>query len=204
MGRSGEIIYDAIYQKLFTGMEKYLLISADLRRNIYEHSSVYDFNKGDILLMDHKDCNIVYYIVEGFCLSYYNKDGREFVVQFFSENNFCTSWHSFLSKQKSFVAVKAVEKTTVIGIKREQLEWLSNISTEFSIFMARIMEKHIIEIEEHNYRMRSLQARERIAYYMESHEIHCLMKHVPRYSIASYLNMTQETFSKIFSEMNKE
>lgn len=204
MGKNGEIMYDAIYQKLFMDMEKYLLISPDFRKNIYEHSSVYDFNKGDILLMDHKDCNIIYYIVEGFCSSYYNKDGREFVVQFFSENSFCTSWYSFLSRQKSFVAIKAVEKTTVIGIKREQFDWLSNICPEFSLVMARIMESHIIELEAHNYRMRSLQARERITHYMESHEIHFLMKHVPRYSIASYLNMTQETFSKILSEKNKE
>lgn len=203
MGKSGEITYDAIYQKLFTAMEEYLLISTDFKRYIYEHSSVYDFEKGDVLLMDHKDCNIMYYIVEGFCSSYYNKDGREFVMQFFCENSFCTSWHSFLGKQKSFVAVKAVEKTTVIGIKREQFDWLSRISPEFSLFMARILEKHIIEIEEHNYRMRSLPARERVAHYMDSHEIYYLMKHVPRYSIASYLNMTQETFSKILSEKNK-
>ena len=204
MGSNGEVSYESIYQKLFTTMDEYSLISPDFRKDIYEHSSVYDFSKGDMLLTDSKDCNMLYYIAEGFCSCFYNKDGREFVMRFFGENSFCTSWHSFFSKQKSFVAIKAMEKTVAIGIKREQFDWLCHVNPEFMLLVERILEKYVIEIEEHYFRMRSLLARGRITHYMDNHEIHYLMKHVPRYYIASYLNMTHETFSKILSEKNKE
>ena len=51
--------------------------------------------------------------------------------------------------------------------------------------------------------MRSLSPVERIRYYIENHEIQMLLKRVPQYLIASYLQMTAEHYAKLQSQLNK-
>ena len=66
------------------------------------------------------------------------------------------------------------------------------------------MEKFVVESEERYYRMRSNNAEGRIRYYQDTHDIQFLLQHVPQYSVASYLNMTPETFAKIWGQQNKK
>ena len=92
-----------------------------------------------------------------------------------------------------------------VCFKREQFDKLWEESTDFVAIICRVLEMYAIESEEKNIqKCVVIRLRGRVRYYMDTREIHYLMKHVPRYNIASYLNMTQETFSKIFTQLNKE
>lgn len=154
-------------------------------------------------MTENKDCNMLYFIVEGFCSSYYNKDGKECIVSFSEENRFCTSWYSFLSGQKSFINIKATKETRAIGITRDSFNNLLNNSSDFIYIVGKIFENHVVENETRTYIMRSNTAEGRVRHYMSTHEIYHLMKYVPQYCIASYLDMTPEVFSKILKEIKE-
>lgn len=198
------VTYDVIYEKMFTVMDSYCPMSDAFREMIYNNSAYHNFSKGELLVMENRDCNMLFFIVKGFCSCFYNKDGREYIQRFIRENQFSTVWHSFLGKQKSLFNIKATEDTTVIFIKRENFDYMWSEFPELVSIFCKILESSLVEIEERTFYMRSNQAEGRVRYYKETHEINYLMKHVPRYSIASYLDMTQETFSKIFTRLNKE
>lgn len=197
-------LYDMVYEKMFAVMNNYHPVSESLRELIYDNSTPVRFMKGELLLTENRECNVLFFIVGGFCSCFFNKDGKEGIMRFAGEGDFCTSWHGFLGKQRSLINIKATEDTMVVCFRREHFDKLWEESAEFVAVIYRVLEMFAIESEEKAFRMRSNLAEGRVKHFMDTHEIHYLMKHVPRYNIASYLNMTQETFSKIFTQLNKE
>lgn len=196
--------YDIAYEKMFVAMNMFHLLPEDLRGIVYENSLLLQFPKGEFLLTESRECNMLFFIVNGFCSCFYNKDGKECILRFAGENCFCTSWHSFLGKHKSLINIKATEDMIVIGFKRENFERLCDVSPEFVMIFCKVLEQFAIESEEKTFHMRSNRAEDRVRHCIDTREIHYLMKYVPRYKIASYLDMTQETFSKILTSLNKE
>lgn len=195
--------YDVVYEKMFTALGDYQSLSDTLCELIYQNSTLSYFSKGDFLLTENKDCNMLYFIVEGFCSSFYNKDGKECIISFSKENRFCTSWYSFLGGHKSFINIKATKETCVIGITRDDFKSLLNCSSDFVCIVNKILHDQIVENETRTYIMRSNTAEGRVRHYIDTNEIYHLMKYVPQYSIASYLDMTPEVFSKILKEIKE-
>lgn len=198
-----KVLCDIVYEKMFTVVNSYHPVSEKLRELVYDNTVFVKFAKGELLLSENRECNMLFFIAEGFCSCFYNKDGKECIIRFAGDGDFCTSWHSFLGKQRSLINIKAAEDTLAICLTRENFDKLWEVSTEFVAIICKVLEVYAIESEEKTFRMRSNQAEGRIRHYMDTREIHYWMKHVPRYNIASFLNMTQETFSKIFTQLNK-
>lgn len=199
-----KVPYDSFYEKMFVVMNNYHPVSESLRELIYDNSTPTLFAKGEFLLTENRECNVLFFIVGGFCSCFYNKDGKECIMRFAGDGDFCTSWHGFLGKQRSLINIKATEDTMAVCFNREHFDKLWEESADFVAVICKILEMYAIESEEKTFRMRSNHAEGRVRHYMDTREIHYLMKHVPRYNIASYLDMTQETFSKIFTQLNKE
>lgn len=199
-----KIPYDSVYKEMFTYLGKYHLISEELSEAIYEVSTVVEFKKGELLLAENRDCNSLYFIVRGFCSCYYGKEGKDCIMGFAREGDFCVSYHSFLGRRKSLFSIKATEDTTAVSISRENFENLWLKYSEFISLFCIILESIVIENEEKMYIMRSNKAEGRVKHYMGTRDIQFLLKHVPQYSIASFLDMTPETFAKIFGRLNKE
>jgi len=198
-----KVSYDSAYTEMFNNLDKYHSLSEELCEMICDKSTISHFKKGDFLLIENRDCNFIHFIVRGFCSCYYGKDGKDCVMRFAREGEFCVSYHSFLGKQKSLYSIKATEDTIAVSIHRENFDYLCQNSPEFVSLFCKILSENAIENEEKTYMMRSYRAEDRIKYYMEIREIQFLLKHVPQYSIASFLDMTPETFAKIFGKLNK-
>lgn len=199
-----DLFPDRAYERLFTLIGEYVPVSDHFRELICEKSYMVSFAKEELLQEEGKLCSSLFFIAEGFCLSYYSTVTKECILGFFGEGQFCTSWSSFYGKEKSFMAIKAVEDTTAVVISYEHYDFILKECPEFAYVICKIL-SNIIQIGEvRSYVLRSRSARERVQYYKDNHDIYYLMKYVPQYSIASFLNMTPETFSKIISERDKD
>ena len=199
-----DLFPDRAYERLFALISEYVPVSDHFRELIYEKSYMASFAKEELLQEEGKLCNSLFFIAEGFCSSFYSTVTKECVFGFFGEGQFCTSWCSFQGKKKSFMAIKAVEDTIAVVIPHGNYDSILKECPEFAYVICRVL-SNIIQIgEERSYVMRSRSARGRVQYYKETHDIYYLMRYVPQYSIASFLNMTPETFSKIISERDKE
>ncbi len=199
MGTDGYRIVRLMYEYL----KQYYPVSDELCEALLTCCEQKEFSKKELLISAGSACNNLYFISEGFCICYFEKDGREHVVRFFKEGDFCTSFYGFLGHKKSFLCVRASEKTMVLCVSRRNFEYLWKSFDDFACLIYAILEKHAIEYEEKYFRMRSLSPVERIRYYIENHEIQMLLKRVPQYLIASYLQMTAEHYAKLQSQLNK-
>ncbi len=197
-------LYDTIYNDMCTYLKDYYSVSDELSDILFERCTLQHFKKNDLLISEDLECNNLYFIIRGFCSCCYLKDGKEHILRFMREGDFCLLFHGFLGRRKALLNVKAMKETTVLCLNRENFEYLSKNYSDFVMLFYNVMEKFVVESEERYYRMRSNNAEGRIRYYQDTHDIQFLLQHVPQYSVASYLNMTPETFAKIWGQQNKK
>ena len=197
-------LYDTIYNDMCTYLKDYYSVSDELSDILFERCTLQHFKKNDLLISEDLECNNLYFIIRGSCSCCYLKDGKEHILRFMREGDFCLLFHGFLGRRKALLNVKAMKETTVLCLNRENFEYLSKNYSDFVMLFYNVMEKFVVESEERYYRMRSNNAEGRIRYYQDTHDIQFLLQHVPQYSVASYLNMTPETFAKIWGQQNKK
>ena len=83
-----KVLYDIVYEKMFTVMNNYHPVSESFRELIYDNSTPVRFTKGELLLTENRVCNVLFFIAGGFCSCFYNKDGKECVMRFAGDGNF--------------------------------------------------------------------------------------------------------------------
>lgn len=71
-----KVLYDIVYEKMFTVMNNYHPVSESLRELIYDNSAPVRFTKGELLLTENRECNVLFFIAGGFCSCFYNKMGK--------------------------------------------------------------------------------------------------------------------------------
>jgi CRP-like cAMP-binding protein len=79
------------------------------------------FNKNQLLLKEGQVCRSLFFIVKGYCKSYYEVDGLVKNTGFFFENEIATNVSSFVSGLKSEFNIVACEPLTVIIFDKEKL-----------------------------------------------------------------------------------
>lgn len=188
---------------MYEYLKHYLAVSDKLCEALSDYCDLKVFSKKELLVSADTECNSLHLILDGFCICYFEKEGKEYVTRFCKEGDFCTPFHSFLGHKKSLLNVKAYEKTTVLCISRKSFEYLWHKFDDFASFIYTGMEKRAIECEENDYWLRSLSPVDRIRHSLETREVQSLLKRVPQYLIASYLQMTAEHYAKLQSMLNK-
>lgn len=197
-------LYDTIYNDMCTYLKNYYSVSDELSDVLFERCTLQHYKKNDFLISEDLECNNLYFIIRGFCSCCYLEDGKEHVLRFMGEGDFCLLFHGFLGRRKALLNVKAMKETTVLCLNRENFEFLSENYADFVLLFYNVMANFVVESEERYYRMRSNNAAGRVRHYRDTHDIQFLLQHVPQYSVASYLNMTPETFAKKWGQQNKK
>lgn len=199
-----KVLYDTIYNDMCAYLKNYYSVSDELSDALFERCTLQHFTKGNLLVSEDMECNNLYFIVRGFCSCCYVKDRKEYVLRFMKEGDFCLLFHGFLGKRRALLNIKAMRDTTVLCLNRENFEYLSKTYTDFVMLFYHVMVDFVVESEERYFHIRSNNAEGRVVHYKETHDIQYLLQRVPQYSVASYLNMTPETFAKIWGQLNKK
>jgi CRP-like cAMP-binding protein len=154
--------------------------------------------KNSYLISEGKICNHVYFLEKGCLRGYYNLDGKEVSHWFGFENNFVTSFYSFITKKPSIENIQLIEDCTLWAIQYDNLQKLYNQYAEIER-LGRIMhERYYVMLEERFVSNHFKEARERYEN-LVAHSPHILQR-IPLGYIASYLGITQETLSRIRSK----
>jgi CRP-like cAMP-binding protein len=122
-------------------------------------------------------------------------DGKEITYWFAFENNFVTSFFSFITRKPGVESIQLIEDCTLWAISYDDLQRLYSQYTDIER-LGRIMhERYYVMLEERFLRNHFKEARERYEHVMMNAP-HILQR-APLGHIASYLGITQETLSRI-------
>ncbi len=154
--------------------------------------------KNDFLLSEGQQCRHLYFLEKGALRGFYNADGKEITHWFGFENDFVTSFHSFITREPAVENIQLLESCTLWSISKETLTGLFNRYHEIERLVRIINEKYYIRLEERFVNAQFKTAAERYENLLQ--ESPHILERVPLGYIASYLGISQETLSRIRSK----
>ena len=136
---------------------------------------------------------------QGAIRGYYTVDGKEITHWFAFEQNFVTSFHSFITSQPSVENIQLLEGCVLWAISKESLTHLLNQYHEIERLFRIALEKYYIRLEERYVNEQFKTAAERYQTMLE--QTPHIIERVSLGHVASYLGISQETLSRVRSRI---
>lgn len=156
---------------------------------------VKEYSKNEKFLERGKVCNKVGFVENGFLKCVLAGNGREVIDDFVFENQFVSNYYSFLTRRESTKDIVCMEDSIISIISREKLQELSLEYLFIEQIARMVTEGLFISTHQKLEALRLLSAEERYLNLLNSNPK--VMDKVPQYDIASYLNVSPETVSRI-------
>ena len=153
------------------------------------------YQKGETILREGQVCRALYFVEKGMVRQYYYKNGKDVTEHFSFEGRIVFCIESFLKQEPSRIIVEALENSKLYAIPYDDLHNLMARHQEMDMLYRKILEHVAISSQEHADSQRFETATERYERLLrEKPEI---VLRAPMVHIASFLQMTPETLSRV-------
>jgi len=156
--------------------------------------------EGEYLLRAGETCTNLYFIQKGLLKCYYILHGREVSDWFFGEGETVVAIDSFYDQVPSNDFIQALEDCVLFYITHEEYLHLNRTYVEFNVIGRVLTNKYLRIWHQQARNIRMLSADERYAFLLK-HQPELIMR-VPIRDLASYLDMTRETLSRMRGRLN--
>ncbi len=153
------------------------------------------FEKNEIILSEGEVCENIYWIVKGLVRQFYYKNGKELTEYMATENTICMCIESLFREQPSKLQIMAIEPTILYCLPKAKLEAVAMKSVNIQILYRKILEESLILSQIHADMLRFESALDRYQKLVKRSPQ--LVLRAPLVYVASYLQMTPETLSRV-------
>ena len=153
------------------------------------------FAKGETILGEGETCRHIYWIVKGLVRQFYYKNKKELTEYMATENTICMSIESLFKEEPSLQILQALEPTIIYALPMHQLEAVAMKSVNIQMLYRKILEESLIISQHHADMLRFESALDRYLKLVKRSPQ--LVRRAPLVYIASYLQMTPETLSRV-------
>ncbi len=174
-------------------------ISEELEKEILAISKPIYIKKGGVLIRKDERCQSLFFVTKGLVRGYYFKEGKEITNWFAQEQEFATCFYAFISQSASFEFMEAIEDTELVKIDYKDLQNLYKQFHQTERIGRIITETYYIKLEERILNLQFKTAKERYQTFVEKRP--SLLQRASLGQIAAYLGITQETLSRIRTEI---
>ena len=185
--------------KFFQTVSKYTNLTADSKQEFSGRLKRLEFPKGHLLLMQDKICDYLYFVDTGMLRTFYLKEGKDVTDWFSAENSFACSPISFINRQPDWRAIELLEPSVLYAIHHDAMESLCSKHHDIETFFRRLVNFSLVQMLQKIDALHFSTALQRYKTLMETHPT--IIQRVPLGMIASYLGITQETLSRIRSQI---
>ncbi|MDX5321630.1 MAG: Crp/Fnr family transcriptional regulator [Bacteroidota bacterium] len=137
----------------------------------------------------------IYFIADGVMRAWFERDGEDQTAAFVYRGFWGTSFESFLRGTPSPYEIEALTDCVILSLNADKKESALEHCPSFHLFYTRLMEEVIVGMQFRERELMASDAKERFQRFMGQSAF--LLQHVPQKQLASYLNMTPETFSRL-------
>lgn len=155
--------------------------------------------KGDFLIRAGKICQHITYIQSGIVRSSYIRENKDITISFSVAGEFITAMSSFISQKSSYENIEALSETNVLQISYPELMVLMEQDKNLEHLYRLILEQYYVSLEELLIFSKFKTAKERYLELLQNRPL--IIKYAAVGHIASYLDMSIETLSRIRSSI---
>jgi CRP-like cAMP-binding protein len=155
------------------------------------------FPKGTKILDKGEQCEHIYYLHQGLIRQYYYKNKKEMTSHLGVDQSIFMSVQSLFHESPSLETIEALEPCYVYALPKKRLEEVALHNQNIQILYRKILEEALIESQKHADLVRFESAQDR--YRRICKEMPKVVLRAPLVFIASYLQMTPETLSRVRS-----
>lgn len=186
-------------EALLQHIKNFYPLSQTARQALYNSFEQKLLPKNELLLREGKICRHLYFIEKGALRGFYNLEEKEITHWFGFENDFVTSFHSFITQTPAVENIQLLESCTLWSIAKDTLTTLLNQHQEIERLLRIAYEKYYIRLEERFVNAQFKTAAERYENILL--QTPHILERVPLGCVASYLGISQETLSRIRSRL---
>ena len=155
------------------------------------------YGKGEMILTEGEVCRGISYIEKGLVRQFYNKNGKEVTEHLGVDHTIFMCIESLFKEEPTCLQVEALEATLVYILPKAKLEAAAIRNVNIQMLYRKILEESLIQSQVHADLMRFETAPNKYKRLCElSPQV---VLRAPLTYIASYLQMTPETLSRIRS-----
>jgi len=160
------------------------------------------FSRGDKIVDKGQICQSIFYVEKGLVREYYFKNNKEVTEYLAADGTIFMCIESLFREEPSQLVVEALEATTVYAIPKKRLEVVALHNVNIQILYRKILEESLIISQRRADMLRFESAKDR---YRKLCKLNPQMViKAPLVYIASYLQMTPETLSRVRSAVALE
>ena len=153
------------------------------------------FLKGELILKEGEVCRNIYWVARGLLRQFYYKNGKELTEYMAAEDTMCMSIESLFKEEPTHQQIQALEPTVLYALPKPALEREAVRNVNIQMLYRKILEESLIISQVPADMVRFESAQERYAKLVKRSPQ--LVLRAPLVYIASYLQMTPETLSRV-------
>ena len=153
------------------------------------------FAKGEMILKEGEVCKNIYYVEKGLVRQFYFKNGKEVTEHMAVEGNIIMCIESLFREEPTRLQVEALEPTIIYALPKARLEEVALHNVNIQILYRKMLEESLILSQVHADLVRFESAQDRYRKMCKLQQQVTLR--APLVYIASYLQMTPETLSRV-------
>lgn len=157
-----------------------------------------EFKRKEFMTREGQTERYLYFVLEGFQRSYYEKDGKEHVIAFTYPSSFSGIPESFLTQTPSRYYLETLTRSRMLRLSYDKMVELYEHSQQIERLMRKSNEMVLVGTAQRYYEQKALSLEERFTVFV-NRSAHLLTK-IPHKHIASYLGMDPTNFSKLLSK----
>lgn len=155
------------------------------------------FKKGERILDEGDVCRSMLYLEKGLTRQFYFKYDKDLTEHIAYEGGVVICLESYLKEEPTRLMIEALEPTIAWGIPKDKIEQLALKDAEIGVWYRKLFEASLIESQVKADTLRFESAHGRYNKLLQLHPE--ILKRAPLVYIASLLQMTPETLSRVRS-----
>jgi CRP-like cAMP-binding protein len=165
--------------------------------DILVHFQHLEYPKNYFLLKPGKPCKHLWFMTKGAARYFYtNEQGKEINTWFSLDTQIITDTTSFVHQEPSQESIQLLEDSEMFAIEYDALQTLLQKHHSFALWYIKLVELHYIsQIEDRIADLQFLDAKQRYQKLLNMYPD--ITNRISLGNIATYLNITQETLSRI-------
>ncbi|KUJ61451.1 cyclic nucleotide-binding protein [Flavobacteriaceae bacterium CRH] len=189
-----------MYEQLAAYIKKNVDVTNEDLSTILSYFKLLKYKKNDLLLSQGETSQQSFFVGKG-CLRIFfiNEEGKDVTRYIAFENQLATALVSFITNSPSQEYIQVIEKSEVLSISHDDFNYLMKIIPQWREFYCVYLEKAYVNNTNRLMSFTTMDALERYNQLLKVNPT--IVKRLPNKIVASYINISQETLSRLKSKI---